>query len=659
MKKIFFTPILLFLTISIYICAEPTELYQKGTEYQVNEDWYSAIELYQTALQENPAYNLAYQRLAECFYALNEYDQALHFVRTAASFKYQDPDLKNLEGFILIGLGKITEAQDIFKTILRTYPNNSEARFGLAEIEVLNGRFYAASDIYKQTLFKQAENRKALLSLALISHETGNIKLATDYINKALLYHGDNPQVHYFAAYLSVLENNLEEAEGRLRNAIRLKNNYDDAYSLLAAILYAQKRYEEAISITDIRIAKKRNIAEAWYLKALCLLNMDKKNEAMINAKISLSINPENEIIRALLENIAFKNLDFEDKFRKELSKYHSEKGLGFARRNMSDQALYEYRRALKLYPYDAQSREAYAKILLRFGYPARYLEQLLFIQSISKSNNNVNDAVEAYSKNLLTSIQTKWKIDPLSLDKAHLSISLFYEKENANIIHPEAEQITQILTADILANSPRFNIFPHSDKSTEYKEAFKKAREENSDYFGIIKLKENERDIHLILELYVSRTGSHAKTFNVYRSGNDRFSNAIRRLVKIFSEEMPIVGRIVNRYQNEAVIDIGKHDADMSDYKIAIIKKDSLIADKDGIALIYPPSDILGYFVPSRSEEDLTEGHLELAGYYDRISKGDAVILIKPEEKQEETEDYTNAEQKYSGIFLLLRRIR
>jgi len=529
-----------------FVFSDPAQLYQKGMEYQIDEDWYSAIEMYQSALKENRSYNLVYQGLAECFYALNEYDQALTYVLSARSFKNNDPVLQNLHGFILIGLNKPNDAKELFQSVLKTYPNNPEARFGLAEIEILNGKLYTASEMYKQALSRQGENRKALLSLALVSYTAGNMTQAEDYISRALEYHGDNYQVHYFAAYLSALKGELENAEGRLYSAIQLKTDYDDAYALLASVLYAQKRYEEAIKISDIRISKKRERADAWYLKTLCLLKLNKSRDAMISAKVGLSIDPENEIMRVLLEETAIATLNFEDKFRMELAKYHAERGLGFARRNITDKALYEYRRALKVYPYDVVSREAYAQILLRMGYPSRYLEQMLFIQSIVKSNKRVNDAVETYSKTLLTSLQTKWKIDPLYLNKAHISIGLFYEMESVNVIHPEAEKITQIMAADIFSHNPRLKVTSYSNESATYTQAFKKSRAANDDYFGVVKLRENERDIQLLrLKGFIESLGTKKQSTQNAEEKRNSIQAQIDGINDMLSENMDIVNEM------------------------------------------------------------------------------------------------------------------
>ena len=91
MKKLF-SGFLFIALLSYALFSDSADLYQKASEYQANEDWYAAIEMYQSALKENPSYNLVYQGLAECFYALDEYDQALSFVETARKYKKDAPD---------------------------------------------------------------------------------------------------------------------------------------------------------------------------------------------------------------------------------------------------------------------------------------------------------------------------------------------------------------------------------------------------------------------------------------------------------------------------------------------------------------------------------------------------------------------------------------
>ena len=85
--------------------------------------------------------------------------------------------------------------------------------------------------------------------------------------------------------------------------------------------------------------------------------------------------------------------------------------------------------------------------------------------------------------------------------------------------------------------------------------EAFRQARTAGNDYFGIVNLQENERDIQITLDLYVGRTGSKAETLTVYRSGNDRFGNAVRRITGLFNQAMQVLGSFVVCSLGESVI--------------------------------------------------------------------------------------------------------
>ena len=663
MRKHFITALMLCVT--GILAAAPVQLFEAGKELQYHENWYGAIELYQQALKENPSYNAVYRGLAECFYALGEYDQAIVYVEKARRYAPKDVDLENLYAFILIGIGKIGDAQKIFSGVLDRYPNNLDARFGMAEIEVTGGRLTNASELYTAALRRQSENRKALLSLALLSYETGNTAAAQSYITRALQYHGDSVQVHYFAGYLAALTGSVDEAEGRIRAALSIDENYDRARALLCTLLYRSGRYREAMNVSDLRIADDRKRVDAWYLKTLCLLKLEQPKAALEAARTGLSIDPENELMRTLLEETAIDNLAFEDEQRKELSQMHSNKGRTFVSRNMTDQALYEYRRALKVYPYNADSRQAYAKILMRQGFPERSIQQLEFIQSIEKSNAQINDTVEAYRKALDRSIGKRWGIDPLYLEKAHLSVGLFYQEHPANVFHPESEKLTASVMADILSYNRRFAVTPHFSAPSSYTEAFRQARSAEHDYFGIVSVQENERDIQITLDLYVARTGSKAESLTVYRSGNDRFSNALRRITDMFYKAMPIIGSLAGRSQSEAVIDIGAGDCSFDECTVEIVKKGTLTIANEGIGLVYNEKDVLGTFTVGRISEDMTEGTLTRKGYYDKMTKGDTAVLIHAESgksgsKAEKTSDGVDLRgQEMSGLLSLLRSIR
>ncbi len=638
--------------------ADPAARLASARASQDREDWYSAIEAYQEALRENPSYADAYRGLAECFYALNEADKALTEVDKAIALRKNDTGLADLRAFVLIALGRLDEARTAFRQVLQAVPNDVNARFGLGEIEVASGRIGAANAEYEEALRRNPTNRKALLSLALVSREAGNTTLARDYADRALRYYSDDPQAYYISAWLSAAEGNGAAAEKAARSALALNPAYDDALALLATVLYAKDRFPEVIAACDARIAADRNASGAWYLRALCLERTGKTQEALSSALTGLGIDPGDEVLRALYEDILLRNYDVESPLRVPASAWHATKAAEFQRKNFSDQALFEYRRALSLNPYDVDSRQSYAKLLLTRGYPAAYLGQLEFIQSLGKGSVSVNDSVEAYRKLLSSSVAAKWSVDPLYLDKAATKIGIFWLEGSLPSLHPAGERITAGLLAESFASEPRFEVTAATRTVSSYSEAFRQSRTSGQDYFAILSYAEGERDLKIEVDLYVSSTGSQAKTFGVYRTGNDRYANALRRLVQTISSSMPVRGKLLQRYQGDGVINLGKSDGIAAGASFDILRPGTVKYADEGIGLKYEKSEVLGTFRVGTVEGEIAQGSVARSGFFDRINPGDSVIL-QPADPANAGAAATEPARATPPLLDLLRKLR
>jgi len=637
--------------------ADAVLLYNAGKKMQDKGEWYSAIEKYQEALVSNSTYAEAYKGLAECFYGLGEYSQALSYVNKAESLRKKNPDLITLRGFILIGLSKIDDAKKDFETVLAALPNNASARFGLAEIELLSGRISSAAAYYSEALSRYPENRKALLSLAILSNETGNVQASRDYIARALKFHGDNPQVFYFASYLSQLQGNTGEAELRARTALSLKPEYNEALALLSTILLNAGRYQEVVELSDRRILLDRNSFGVWYIRALALEKMGKYPEALKSARNGLQIHSDDELLRTLADRLSVLSLALEDPSRKPLAVWHSDKAFSYEQKNLSDQALFEYRRALRIDPYDINARHAYAKLLLNKGLPARYIEQLEFIQSIGKGSVAVNDSVESYRKLLSGSVQEKWSIDPLLIDKTRTGIGLFFVRDMRNIMHPDAERLTASMIAEALGDDQKVSVYASDVPSASYSDAFRRSRESGDAYFGFVSFSETDCDVVVGVELYVSSGGSKAGSFSAYRTGNDRYSHAIRRVSQLIRESIPLRGTILARHQQNAVIDLGKSDGIASGSTFSIISPDKISFKPEGTGLLYNEQAVLGSFVVTGVSDDIAEGVLTRSGFFDRIKKGDIVVPVLPERELGKAADEPQI-KAFNPLLQLIRSI-
>ncbi len=193
--------ILIFLGLlhPVWSQADVQELYRRGAAAQDQGDYYTALELYRTALEANPSYLEPLQGTASCYFALGEYDEALNYVDLARRYARENLDLINLEGRILLGLGRFDEAQERFGYVLQREPHNVHAQFGMAEREIAGGKIQNAAARFREALRISPENRRALLSLVLLYDEIGNADAAENYISQALYFYSNVAQVRWIA----------------------------------------------------------------------------------------------------------------------------------------------------------------------------------------------------------------------------------------------------------------------------------------------------------------------------------------------------------------------------------------------------------------------------------------------------------------------------
>ena len=353
------------------------KLYNEAVELQNDENWYTASQYFIEVVNSNPAFSDAWFRLADCSYHLGEYDLAFQYLESAEKYEKDRSEIKNLKGMILLALGRTEDARQIFNEVLKKYPNDIDAHFGLAEIELYDGKFSGAENQYAEALKRQNSNRKALLSLALVCAETKRYAQSEKYLRQAMQFYSGEPEVHYLAAIIYTMKGDYKDAEKHARIAVEIRGTYEQAYELLAQIVYLQHRYSEVINLCDFIIRRNRNSSAAWYLKGVAQSKLGNNDDAIATWDTGLSVNPQDELMRMMLELIAKNELDLDDKRRALWAGYHLNNARQYDSRYDKAGSTYEYQRALMLDPSNAQARLAYADILELNGMHELYLSQL------------------------------------------------------------------------------------------------------------------------------------------------------------------------------------------------------------------------------------------------------------------------------------------
>ena len=615
------------------------KLYNQAQELQNDDNWYEASEYFLEVVNLNPAFSDAWFHLAECSYHLGQFDLAYQYLESAEKYEKNNSKIQNLKGMIFLALGNIEEARLLFIEILKTYPNDVDAHFGLAEIELYDGKFSGAENQYTEALKRQSSNRRALLSLALLCAETGRFTQAENYLRQAMQFYSGEAEVHYLAAIVYMMEANYAEAENHARIAVELKGDYEDAYELLASILYSQNRYSEVIDLCDYLIGKNRKNSSVWYLRGVAEQKLGQNDSAIETWSTGLNIQPQDELMRMMLELTVKDELDLSDTRRKDWAAYHINQAKQYDSRYDKAGATYEYQKALMIDPSNSEARLAYANILEMNGMHELYLSQLNFIKETSEKelSTSLKDTIEAYDSLLTDSLAKKWKVEPFYLDKIRWNIAVFYTESTSTFNHADSDRLTALACADIFSGVAITSVKTQVTPVSGYAEAFRNARANNFDYFVIVSLSEGQDDLTLNSTMYSARTGTQTSSDRFYATGNNRFSTVLRRFRNSILEKLTIRGKILNRNGKTVLIDLGKSENIVKDAEFKIIKKGCLKIADSGNGLFYKDDDVVGILTVSQSGEEVSEAVITNHGFYDRINLDDEIVLVSmPNEGQE-----------------------
>ena len=648
--------ILLFLTHPITLYSQSAlsaaAYYEQGRNYMAEENWYSAIESFMECLRLNPAHAEGTASLAECYYELAEFDEALNWVRKAKQLARNNMSVANLEVFTLIALGQLDAADALVTVILTKEPYNREALFAAGELDIARNKPSEAMLRYREAVRRYPDDRRLLISIALVTLSLGDGDTAAQYINSALTQHPDDYRVFYYASYIYSQNGKIQDAIKYAQRALHYKSDHAQTQMLLANLRYRSGEYEEASRLCDIAISRNRQDMGAWYLKALCLIRMGRTNEAITVLTNAIAINEDDEFLRAVLEDTLISSTNLEDPRRARWALWHFNRARNFRTRNLIDQAIFEYRRGLRLNPF-AADRRGYAELLRLQGYPARYIEELRFLQDQGIADRALNDAVEAYNSLLSNALFKQWQVNPVEVTERHWKIAVFALAGQSSFYHTDAGTVAAGVIHDQLMHDR--NILPMNIdlRQATFSQGFRQARESGADYFMLVSVTENERDIAVKSELFVGRTGSSAGTFYTFRTGTDRLRDASRGIVSQLSASMPLRGRLLIRRQGQALINKGRADGIQTEAVFDVVKKGRAQTANEGIALIYAKDELVGKLTITNVDEEIAIGTLIRNGFFDRIEPSDEVIL-QAENAARQTESAANPELRS-----LLRTLR
>lgn len=613
-------------------------------------EYYQAIEILKKSLKINPDFIDAEFLLSWCYYQIGECEEALAHIQSAQKLDKNRFDLKNLEGNILICLGDLQKAREIFEIVLKNEPNNIESRFGLAELEITESQKYKAQAQLKEALKIAPQSKKALLKLAEINLQTGNHKQALQFIELALKYHFDDPEVHYVQALYYIDEKRPDRAIHFLQVALSINENYYKARELLAKLYFEKGEGKLAIQTVEKNFLSQKtdDLYSAYYLSGMFKKALDDFSGALDDFARALRVKYDDEVSRIFTETIAIAQLQPDDDLRKNLANFHKDEARLLMDKDYLSLALLENRRALMLNPGLLDARIAHAEIFRILGYKFKYFFMLAVLkQNYSETPAEVTDNLALNTKDVLSSLSYKWRdslkqlqpstplikvndesfFDPYSVLRSQFSLQLFTARDQNTLFHYGAEEVLLKYIQDIFSRHDQFDIRKSAVVDNQ-EDVFSESRKNKSDYFLVFRINEEERSFSLIADLYLSATGRLIQSFDSFRTGNWRIRNGTDTLVNKIIKTFPLKGMLLARSFNRALANLGLRDNVRENDVFLIIKKNKLMPNKSELGFDYAPDTVVGELLIQRVDETLSEGKIQKYGFFDFINPYDELVL-------------------------------
>ena len=637
--------------------ASPITNYRAGAAAHAAGEVTRAIELYKAALVANPNYLEPTVGLADAFFELEEYVEALTHIKRARELSH-DLELATREARIQVGVGDYRSARLLFDQVLAEQPNNSDVRLGMAEVDLAEGRVRQATARFEEALALAPRNRRALLSLVMIYQTRDDDATADVFLQRALRFHSGDPEVQLIAGQTRMRAGHLGQAITHLQTALALSDgNYLRARLALAAAFLDDANPDAA---TDLLVAAPAGeaIDPAYhYLRALALERSGDIEAAATSYQQSLRLSPGDEVVRLAFESLVIAETEHAHPQRAALASYRLERGKQSEVRNFLAAARIEYRRAVLLDPEGRDSQLAFASILQLRGFPLSYLNRLRALEG-RFPDDEISDAIELLSGRAEDALGPAWDVDQFAQDRQRICVAVFY-RQPAVWTHLDAGvPLTELLISELQASNAVLvpglpsripsaaacasaELAPPYRRSSEatFEAAFSAARQSGSTYFVLLDFEESERTFTTVARVFLSGTGAELASHRAFRSGNDRVRDAIAEIANAIRTQMPWQFELLRRRFGTGLINGGRLQGVEPEQRLLIVKRGTVGFERERIALSVAADDVLGEFVVEQVDEAIATGRLERGRFFDFINERDAVIFSPPPRPEEAVE--------------------
>lgn len=204
----------------------------------------------------------------------------------------------------LYNSGRMQETEHTAKNLLNTYPGSALLNniFGAAMLE--QGKLQESLNVFEKTIALKPDYAVTHGNLGIVLYRLGQFKKALKCYDRAIELNPDDPIVYVNRGNVFVDLGQRKEASEDFQKAQYLKPDYIEAYYGYANVLYDLGKFEESLANYDKCINLKPDYVEAHVNRGNTLKDLGRREEAIVSYQKAIQLKPGMAIASINLGNI-------------------------------------------------------------------------------------------------------------------------------------------------------------------------------------------------------------------------------------------------------------------------------------------------------------------------------------------------------------------
>jgi len=238
-----------------------------GLVYRHQGNYSKAIQMWEKAIELDSSLAMAFSNLGMAYIEQGNYSKAIPLIKRSIELDPDEYDVYLGLGLAYYNQGYISKAKNLWEEVLRLDPENDSAYVSLGLYYGNQGQETKALQLTEIAIELNPANSMAHRNIGVFNHQLGNYTEAIQSYEKAILLDPDNFVYYHFIGLSYSKQGNYSKAIEAHQKVIELNPEYSEAYRELGIVYLNLNNKTELISNFKKAARLDNKLTQAWLKK--------------------------------------------------------------------------------------------------------------------------------------------------------------------------------------------------------------------------------------------------------------------------------------------------------------------------------------------------------------------------------------------------------